>query len=97
MKRAEFVFTIGFQGDAAVVDRRAMRSYRNLGTMELAELGMYRAAFCSALFSGDAAEMQQFISYFSEKTDKADLTEDQVKRLFGVHTVPDDVKKVIAV
>lgn len=97
MKRAEFVFTIGFQGDAAVVDKRAMRSYRNLGTMELAEHGLYRAAFCSALYSGDTAEMEQFIAYFAEKTGMEELTADRLKRLFGVYTVPDDVKKVIAV
>jgi hypothetical protein len=97
MNRAEFVFTIGFQGDAAVVDKRSMKSYKNLSTMELAEYGLYRAAFCSALYANSKDEMDEFVSYFSEKTGMDELTEDRLKRLFGVHTVPDDVKKVIAV
>ena len=97
MKRSEFVFTIGFQGDAAVVDRRAQREYGTLSTMELAELGLYRAAFCSALYAGDRNELETFIEYFSGRTGAAGLTEDQIKRLFGIYTVPDEVKKIIAV
>ncbi|TVQ26935.1 MAG: hypothetical protein EA382_04645 [Spirochaetaceae bacterium] len=97
MKRSEFVFTIGFQGDAAVVDRRAQRQYGSLSTMELAEQGLYRAAFCSALFSGLPDEMEQFIRFFGEKTGIDGLNEDRIKRLFGIYTVPDEVKKIIAV
>ena len=97
MTRTEFVFTIGFQGDAAVVDRRASRRYGKLGTMDLAGEGLYRAAFCSAIFSGDEAEMSSFVRFFAEKTGMDDLTAEHLKRLFGVYTVPDEVKKIIAV
>lgn len=97
MTRSEFVFTIGFQGDAAVVDKRAQRRYGKLTTMELAGEGLYRAAFCSAIFSGDEAEMNEFVRFFAEKTGMDDLTGDRLKRLFGVYTVPDEVKKIIAV
>ena len=97
MTRSEFVFTIGFQGDAAIVDKRAQRKYGKLGTMELANEGLYRAAFCSALFSGDEAEMATFIEQFSQKTGTPDLTVERVKRLFGIYTVPDEIKKIITV
>jgi hypothetical protein len=102
MTREEFTFTIGFQGDTAIVDRRAKRQYGRLSTMELAEKGLYRAAFCSALFSGDAEEMKEFVRHFAEKTSSADPessrleSEDQLKRLFGVHTVPDEIKRVVS-
>ena len=102
MTRQEFTFTIGFQGDVAIVDKRAMRQYGRLSTMELAEKGLYRAAFCSALFSGEASEMEKFIRFFAEKTNAADpgggnpTTENQLKRLFGVYTVPDEIKRVVS-
>ena len=107
MTRQEFAFTIGFQGDAAIVDKRAMRQYGRLSTMELAEKGLYRAAFCSALFSGDAGEMTEFIKHFAERTrsaglesdssgSDADKPADRLKRLFGVYTVPDEVKRVVS-
>lgn len=97
MTRSEFVFAIGFQGDAAIVDKRAQRRYGKMGTMELAREGLYRAAFCSALFSAAPDEMEQFVAYFSEKTGTPDLTADRIKRLFGVYTVPDEIKKIVAV
>jgi hypothetical protein len=102
MTRQEFVFTIGFQGDTAIVDKRAMRQYGRLSTLELAEKGLYRAAFCSALFSQNESEMNDFIRMFSEKTNAAGGTssgftsEDQLKRLFGVYTVPDEIKRVVS-
>jgi hypothetical protein len=107
MTRQEFVFTIGFQGDAAIVDKRAMRQFGRLSTMELAGEGLYRAAFCSALYSGDAGEMAEFVKHFAQKTGSAGLefdssesdageAADQLKRLFGVYTVPDEIKRVVA-
>lgn len=102
MTKQEFTFAIGFQGDTAIVDKRAMRQYGRLSSAELMENGMYRAAFCSALFSGDAGEMDRFITLFREKTsaagqDSAGLqTVDQFKRLFGVYTIPDEIKRVVA-
>ena len=91
------MFTIGFQGDAAVVDKRAQRRYGKLSTMELAGEGLYRAAFCSAIFSGDESEIDEFVRFFAEKTGMQDLTVDRVKRLFGVYTVPDEIKKIVSV
>ena len=101
MTRQEFVFTIGFQGDTAIVDKRAMRQYGRMSTMELAEKGLYRAAFCSALFSGDQKEMDEFLSFFAEKSEAGDAavrldSAEKVKRLFGVYTVPDEIKRVVS-
>ena len=102
MTKQEFTFTIGFPGDTAIVDKRAMRQYGRLSTMELAGKGLYRAAFCSALFSGEAQEMNEFIRVFAQTSGSADtetnrlVDEDQLKRLFGVYTVPDEVKRVVS-
>lgn len=102
MTKQEFTFAIGFQGDTAIVDKRAMRQYGRLSTVELMEKGLYRAAFCSALFSGDAGEMERFVKLFGEKTSAAGQdstglqTADQLKRLFGVYTIPDEIKRVVA-
>lgn len=102
MTREEFTFTIGFQGDTAIVDRRAKHRYGRMSTAELAEQGLYRAAFCSALFSGSADEMAGFIKFFADRAGVADAragrlqTEDDLKRLFGVYTVPNEIKRVVS-
>ena len=96
MTRSEFVFTIGFQGDTAIVDKRAQRAYARLSTLELAREGLSRAAFCSALYSGNETEMQAFVEYFGEQAGARVLAVDDLKRLFGVYTVPDEVRRTVA-
>jgi len=93
ISREDFAFTIGYDGLHAVVDGKAKRQYGSLSTMELAEKGLYRAAFSSALHSGDEAEMRAFIGYFNGKAGTAYKTADELKRLFGVNH--EEVKKVL--
>ena len=85
ISREDFAFTIGYDGDRAVVDGKAKRQYGKLSTMELAEEGLYRAAFSSALYSGDAAEMKQFMDFFNLKAGTSFTKEEELQRLFGVH------------
>ncbi|HTX71471.1 MAG TPA: hypothetical protein VMC79_01470 [Rectinemataceae bacterium] len=85
ISRDDFVFTIGFDGAVAVVDGRAKRQYGTLGTMELAEAGLYRAAFSSALYSKNETEMRNFIEFFNSKAGTAYTTAEELKRLFGVN------------
>ena len=98
LSREDFVFTIGYDGPAAVVDRQAKRKYGKLSTRELAEKGLFRAAYSSALYS-DNQEEQKFVAdafnqlgrNSGEENSEADLA--GMNRLFGVHLV--DVKRSI--
>jgi len=85
ISREDFVFTIGFDGAVAVVDGRAKRQYGRLSTLELAEAGLYRAAFSSALYSKSETEMRAFIDFFNAKAGTAYSNAEQLKRLFGVN------------
>jgi len=46
MKREDFLFTIGYQGDTALVDGSAKRQYGGLSTRELAAKGLLKPAMC---------------------------------------------------
>jgi hypothetical protein len=89
LSREDFIFTIGYDGDAAIVDGRAKRQYGRLSTMELAEEGLYRAAFASALFAmkfkDDGSQVKSFISFFNTKAGTSYETAEQLQRLFGVN------------
>ena len=85
ISREDFIFTIGYDGDRAIVDGKAKREYGKLGTMELAEEGLYRAAFSSALYSKNEAEMKEFIDFFNIKAGTTFKTAEEVRRLFGVN------------
>ncbi|MEW6549527.1 MAG: hypothetical protein AB1407_08705 [Spirochaetota bacterium] len=85
ISREDFIFAIGFEGPVAVVDGKAKKEFGKLSTMELAEKGLYRAAFSSALFSKSEKEMADFISFFNAKAGTSYSEASQLSRLFGVY------------
>ncbi|MDR2136479.1 MAG: hypothetical protein LBO76_07675 [Treponema sp.] len=50
LSRADFIFTIGYDGPHAVVDSQAKRRCGALSARELAERGLYRAAYASVVY-----------------------------------------------
>ena len=98
LSREDFIFTIGYDGPAAVVDRQAKRKYGKLSTLELAEKGLFRAAYSSAVYSDDKAELQLVAEAYNRLIDPAtgsgaDVT--ALDRLFGV--LPVDVKRTVMI
>ena len=87
LSRADFTFTIGYDGAAAIVDGRAKRQYGKLSAMELAEEGLYRAAFACALYDQekDPATMKKFIDFFNVKAGTSYTKAEELQRLFGVN------------
>jgi hypothetical protein len=85
ISRENFVFTIGFDGDAAMVDKRAKARYRGLSTMELAKVGLFRAAYASAVFGNDQKSLEEFLAYYNSVAGTSVSVSDDVNRLFGVY------------
>ncbi len=94
MKREDFVFTIGYSGEVAMVDGNAKRSYSHMSTRELAEAGLFKPALCSALYSGNQAELQEVLAAYREKAENPSMTADQLKRTLGVFAVPESIVRV---
>lgn len=88
MKREDFIFIIGYQGNVAIIDGRARKKYGSYTTRQLAEAGLFKPAFCSALYSGDPKEMEEFLSLFNAAHPGQPYTQEQLSRLFGVFEVP---------
>ncbi|MDR0403879.1 MAG: hypothetical protein LBH35_09860 [Treponema sp.] len=93
LPRADFIFTIGYDGPAAVVDSQAKRRYGSLSTAELADRGLFRAAWSSAVYSGDRAEKQLVLDAYNRTAGTSYSAEDPVDRLFGVFLV--DVRRAV--
>jgi hypothetical protein len=88
MKREEFIFIIGYQGNVAIIDGKAKKKYGSYTTRQLAEAGLFKPAFCSALYSGDPNEMDDFLRIFNSAHPGPPYTQEQLSRLFGVFEVP---------
>ena len=93
LPRGDFVFTIGYDGPAAVVDSQAKRRYGAFSTKELAEKGLFRAAYSSAIYSGDPAELAAMVEIYNRTAGAALTVNSPLDRLFGVFPV--DVKRAV--
>jgi hypothetical protein len=94
MKREDFIFTIGYSGDTALVDGRARKEYAGLSVSELIGKGLWRAAFCAALFDDKREDMDLVVSKYNEKSGASLKSIQDMKRMLGVYNVPDEISKV---
>jgi hypothetical protein len=86
LSRGDFIFTIGYDGPAAVVDGQAKKLYAKLSTRELAEKGLFRAACSSAIWSKDPKELEIAAEIYN-KAAGISVPESSLQRLFGVFPV----------
>jgi hypothetical protein len=93
LSREDFIFTIGYDGPAAVVDREARRRYGSFSTRELAEKGLFRAAYSSALYSRDSGELEALVEIYNRIAGTSLTVSSNLERLFGVFRV--EVKRAI--
>jgi len=84
ISKEDFIFTIGFDGGTAIVDGKAKAQYGKFGAKALAEAGLYRSAFASAVFSGSAEDLRDFAAVFNAKAGTSYASEAEFGRLFGV-------------
>ena len=92
LSREDFVFTIGYDGPAAVVDKQAKSKYGKFSTRELAEKGLFRAAYSSAVFAGNQEELNLVADAYNALIGKSSAEAPKVdtpamERLFGVTLV----------
>jgi hypothetical protein len=93
LNRGEFIFTIGYDGPLAVVDGQAKRRYGALSTGELAEQGLFRAAYSSAVYSRNPEELKTVVEAYNKAAGLSLTVDSPLDRLFGVFFV--DVKRSI--
>lgn len=93
LSREEFIFTIGYDGPAAVVDGKAKKRYGGLSTRELAEKGLFRAAYSSAVWSKAPEELETVVEIYNKISGASLSPAASLDRLFGVF--PIEVKRSI--
>jgi hypothetical protein len=87
LSREDFIFTIGYDGPSAVVDGQAKRRYGSLSTKELAEKGLFRAAYSSAIWSKDPKDMEALIETYNRVSGSSLNLDSPLERLFGVFPI----------
>jgi hypothetical protein len=94
MGRDDFVFTIGYDGYTAIIDGAAQRRYRRMNLEQLLTDGQFRAALRRAEYDGDDAALHRVLDVYNDGSLRPVEDLDELRRLFGVFGVPDQVSKV---
>ena len=102
ISRQDFTFTIGYEGNVAVVDGALKKRYGSLTAEQLAEKQLYKQAVCCAVyeqFSGKTTgdPLQQVLEIYNRKAEKKIDGAEDLKRTFGVHEVPEGIAKVTVI
>ncbi|MDR3336796.1 MAG: hypothetical protein LBT16_06290 [Treponema sp.] len=84
LSREDFIFTIGYDGPVAVVDGQARKRYGSLSTGELAEKGLFRAAYSSAVYSKNPGELETVVEVYNKFSGSSLTVTSSLDRLFGV-------------
>lgn len=98
MTKADFVWTVGYQGNTAIVNRRMKSSVTTLSPRELLEQGHLKPAVCAAIWDSrtDPAALDAFVADFVRTTGLSLGLED-IKRLVGVYAIPEGKLQTLAV
>jgi hypothetical protein len=94
MKQQEYMFTIGFSGNTAIVDGAAMKKYGKLGFDELVGQGLYKPALGAAFFSGDTEALNRIVVAYNSAAGTNFEGPDQIMRVFGLEPAPENLEKV---
>ncbi len=97
MRRADFVFCMGYDGSTAIVDGRLQRRHGGLDAAGLAAVGLYKQALAMAAFDGDEAAATAILAHYNAHTAHPVGTVEELERLYGTTAPPEGVTKVNAV
>lgn len=96
--RADFLFTIGYDGNTAVVDGNLKRKYGRYTAEQLAAEGMFKQALCSAIYAqAGQGELGKVLEAYNAQAEQKLASVEELKRIFGVFEVPPGVARVLVI
>lgn len=90
MEIKDFINTIGYDGNSAIVDKARLSKNSNKNLDQLLESGAFRAAAAYAAYTESEEDLQKVADEYN-KISHSNYKKEQIKRLFGVSKV--EVKK----
>jgi uncharacterized phage-associated protein len=97
MKKEDYMFCIGYQGDTALVDGQAKKAYGRKSLTELLELGLFRAALCATVYDDDQEGVARIIETYNRVSGSSLEKREDAMRLWGVAPVSDTVEKTLII
>lgn len=92
MKKEYFINSIGYDGEAAVVDKSRLGRNKGKNLQELLNEGSFRSAASLAVFDESDAEIEEVINAYNNISG-SHYKKEQIFKLFGIYKI--DVKKTL--
>lgn len=92
MELNNFINTIGYDGNSAIVDKLSFSENKNKNLKDLLDKGKFHAAAAYAVYNDDENGLQTIADKYNELSG-SHYKKDQIKRLFGISKV--QTKKTI--
>lgn len=92
ISRENFLFCIGYDGEVAIVDAKAKKTYGLYSTAQLLEIGLYKAALSSAVYANNQDEINLVMETYNKNAKTSYKTLDTFKKLLGINK--EEVNKV---
>ncbi|AIN92774.1 hypothetical protein [Treponema putidum] len=86
MEINDFINTIGYDGNSAIVDKARLSKNSNKDIDKLLESGAFRAAAAYAVYTESDEDLQKVADEYN-KLSNSNYKKEQIKRLFGVSKV----------
>lgn len=83
MKKNDFISTIGYDGDAAVVDKERRAKNGTMTLQELLKAGAFRSAAAFAAYDDSQDELKTVTDYYNAVA-HADYAPETILRVFGI-------------
>jgi hypothetical protein len=94
MKREQYCFTIGYNGDEAIVDKQAMSRYGKKTSRELADEGLFKSALAAALYDDDQEGKNYVLEEFNRRSGASLSHIDNLVKVLGTISSWNDVSTV---
>jgi len=89
------MFTIGYDGGKAIVDKRSKSNFGKLSVRELADKGLFRAAYLAATYDADSVAVEYVLEKFNSITPHKGKTE--LDKVLGVQPPSENISGARAV
>ncbi len=96
--RADFLFTIGYDGHTAVVDGSLKRKYGRYTTEQLAAEGLFKQALSSAIYEqAGQGGLEKVLEAYNAQARQKLASVEELKRIFGVFEVPAGIARALVI
>lgn len=97
MKKEDYVFCIGYQGDAAVVDGQAKKKYARSTVKGLLDEGLFKFALCSAIYDEDQQAIEQIIEAYNRISGLQLSSQEEIMKILGVTLPSEKITKTVLI